>query len=207
MTILSMGWYATSLEGVPVGVLSGNDGCFVACRNEWEALGVKMGDPLFQVRGIVRRHDVRVLSSNHGLHGGMSARVMECLARFTPAAGVHSIGESFLDLTGFGSRDLIAYASEIRSTVQRWTGIPTCVGIGPTRTLAKLANHAAKKAMLDSFGVCGLSDAGCATACSRRSRSARCGASAERPLKSWPCSTSARSPICAPWVRGTRARR
>lgn len=146
------------LEGVPVGVLSNNDGCFVARSNELKAIGVKMGDPLFQVRDIVRRHNVRVLSSNYPLYGDMSARVMECLAGFTPAVEVYSIDESFLDLTGFAGRDLIAYAIEIRSTVRRWTGIPTCVGIGPTKTLAKLANFAAKKSLIDASGVCDLSD-------------------------------------------------
>ncbi|HYG86258.1 MAG TPA: Y-family DNA polymerase [Azospirillum sp.] len=147
------------LEGVPVGVLSNNDGCFVARSNELKALGVRMGDPLFQVRDIVRRHDVRVLSSNYALYGDMSARVMECLSRFTPAIETYSIDESFLDLTGFDGRDRIAYAHEIRCTVRRWTGISTCVGIGPTKTLAKLANHAAKKALIDGSGVCDLSDA------------------------------------------------
>lgn len=145
------------LEGVPVGVLSNNDGCFVARSNELKALGVKMGQPLFEVRDLVRRHRVRVLSSNYSLYGDMSARVMECLAGFTPAVEVYSIDESFLDLTGIG-RDLTAYATEIRSTVRRWTGIPTCVGIAPTKTLAKLANFAAKKALIDGSGVCDLSD-------------------------------------------------
>lgn len=147
------------LEGVPVGVLSNNDGCFVARSAELKALGVKMGDPLFQVRDIVRRHNVHVLSSNYALYGDMSARVMECLAGFAPAVEVYSIDESFLDLTGFDGHDLIAYATEIRSTIRRWTGIPTCIGIAPTKTLAKLANHAAKKALIDGSGVCDLSNA------------------------------------------------
>lgn len=146
------------LEGVPVGVLSNNDGCFVARSAELKALGVKMGQPLFEVRNLVKRHGIRVLSSNYTLYGDMSARVMECLARFTPAVEVYSIDESFLDLTGFDGRDLIAYATEIRSTVRRWTGIPTCVGIAPTKTLVKLANFAAKKALIDASGVCDLSD-------------------------------------------------
>lgn len=144
------------LIGVPVGVLSNNDGCFVARSNELKALGVAMGQPLFQVRDLVRRHNVRVLSSNYALYGDMSARVTDCLRGFSPALEVYSIDESFLDLTGFDGRDLPAYAREMRTRVQRWTGIPTCVGLAPTKTLAKLANHSAKKALVDGSGICDL---------------------------------------------------
>lgn len=149
--------FRPDLEGVPVGVLSNNDGCFVARSNELKALGVQMGQPLFEVRDLVRRHKVRVLSSNYALYGDLSVRVVACLRGFAPALEVYSIDESFLDLTGIGG-DRIAYAADIRATVKRWTGIPTCVGIGPTKTLAKLANHAAKKSLLDPSGVCDLSD-------------------------------------------------
>lgn len=148
------------LEGVPVGVLSNNDGCFVARSNELKALGVKMGQPLFEVRDLVRRHGVQVLSSNYELYGDMSRRVMDCLATFVPALEVYSIDESFLDLTGLDHVDLVVLGREIRDTVKRWTGIPVCVGIGgPTKTLAKLANHCAKKAILDTSGVADLRDA------------------------------------------------
>jgi DNA polymerase V len=148
------------LERVPVGVLSNNDGCFVARSNELKALGVKMGTPLFQVRDIVSRHQVRVLSSNYTLYGDMSSRVMECLSGFTPDVEVYSIDESFLDLSGLQGGDLPDYAREIKNTVKQWTGIPTCVGIAPTKTLAKLANFAAKKSLVDAGGVCDLSDIG-----------------------------------------------
>ena len=124
------------LEGVPVGILSNNDGCFVARSNELKSLGVKMGEPLFKVRDLIRRHNVRVLSSNYALYGDMSARVVDCLSTFTPSIEVYSIDESFLDFTGMDNRDLVQYGQEIRATVKRWTGIPTCVGIGPTKTLA-----------------------------------------------------------------------
>lgn len=150
--------FRPDLEGVPVGVLSNNDGCFVARSAELKALGVKMGQPLFEVRDLVRRHRVRVFSSNYTLYGDMSARVTECLRGFAPALEVYSIDESFLDLSGFGGRDLVAYGTEIRTTVRRWTGIPTCVGIAPSKTLAKLANFGAKKALIDDSGVCDLSD-------------------------------------------------
>ena len=144
------------LEAVPVGVLSNNDGCFVARSNELKSLGVKMGEPFFKVRDLIRRHNVRVLSSNYALYGDMSARVVDCLSHFTPDIEVYSIDESFLDFTGMENRDLIEYGQEIRATVLRWTGIPTCVGIGPTKTLAKLANVAAKKGFVDGTSVCDL---------------------------------------------------
>lgn len=145
------------LEGVPVGVLSNNDGCFVARSAELKALGVKMGQPLLQVRDIVRHHRVKVLSSNYTLYGDMSSRVVDVLGQHAPALEVYSIDESFLDLTGVPG-DLLAYGREIRATVRRWTGIPTCVGIAPSKTLAKLANFVAKKALTDDSGVCDLRD-------------------------------------------------
>lgn len=148
------------LDGVPVGVLSNNDGCFVARSNELKALGVKMGTPAFQVRDLIRQHRVRVLSSNYTLYGDMSARVLDTLREFSPDVDPYSIDESFIGLQGFEHLDLRDYGREIRSTVKAWTGIPTCVGIAPTRTLAKLANFAAKKALVDSSGVCDLSDPG-----------------------------------------------
>lgn len=151
--------FAPKLEGVPVGVLSNNDGCFVARSNELKALGVKMGQPLFEVRDLVKRNRVRVLSSNYTLYGDMSARVMECLAGFAPAVEVYSIDESFLDLSCFERRDVVGVCREVRDTVRRWTGIPVCVGIGgPTKTLSKLANFAAKKRLVDDSGVCDLRD-------------------------------------------------
>lgn len=147
------------LEGVPVGVLSNNDGCFVARSAELKALGVQMGQPFFEVRVLCRRHDVRVLSSNYALYGDMSRRVVDCLRRFVPDLKEYSIDEAFMDFSGFGDRDLPAFAQEIRRTVLRWTGIPTCVGIAGTKVQAKLANRAAKKSLLDDSGVADLRDA------------------------------------------------
>ncbi len=144
------------LVGVPVGVLSNNDGCFVARSEELKALGVKMGTPAFRVRDLIRRHRVRVLSSNYTLYGDMSRRVNAALSGFSPEVEIYSIDETFLGLAGFGARDLRAMARDMRATVSRWTGIPTCVGIGPTKTLAKLGNAAAKRN--PAFGgVCDLS--------------------------------------------------
>ncbi len=142
------------LEGVPVIVLSNNDGCAVARSDEAKALGIEMGAPLFQIRDIVSKHQVRVLSSNYELYGDMSTRVLATVRQFVPAEP-YSIDESFLDMTGVDN--LVDLGREIRTTVRRWTGIPTCVGIASTKTLAKLANRLAKKQPRFG-GVCNLSD-------------------------------------------------
>ncbi len=144
------------LEGVPVLVLSNNDGCCIARSQEVKALGVKMGAPAFTLRDLIARHGIRVFSSNYTLYGDMSRRVNAALSTLCPDAEIYSIDETFLGMAGFGRRDLPAVAQEMRGTVARWTGIPTCVGIGPTKTLAKLGNAAAKKN--PAFGgVCDLS--------------------------------------------------
>ncbi len=145
------------LEGVPVGVLSNNDGCFVARSAELKALGVAMGQPLFQVRDLVRQNQVRVLSSNYTLYGDMSSRVVDCLSTFSPRLENYSIDESFVDLDGIDG-DLTAYGQEMRRKVRKWTGLPTCVGVAGTKTLAKLANYLAKKRPAYS-SVCDLRDA------------------------------------------------
>jgi DNA polymerase V len=133
------------LEGKPVAVLSNNDGVVVARSNEVKALGVGMGVPVFKVRDILRKHRAVVLSSNYTLYGDMSQRMMAIIGQFSPRQEIYSIDESFIDLAGFGNFDLQAYGQEIRWRVRQWTGLPTCVGIAPTKTLAKLANHCAKK--------------------------------------------------------------
>src|SRR3712207_2705926 len=145
------------LEGVPVLVLSNNDGCCIARSAEVKALGIKMGAPAFTLRDLIARHGIRVFSSNYTLYGDMSRRVNAALSTLCPDAEIYSIDETFLGMAGFGRRDLPAVAQDMRGTVARWTGIPTCVGIGPTKTLAKLGNAAAKKC--EEFGgVCDLSD-------------------------------------------------
>lgn len=145
------------LEGVPVLVLSNNDGCAIARSQEVKALGIRMGEPAFKLRPLIRQHGIRVFSSNYVLYGDMSRRVNEVVHQFSPEIEIYSIDETFVDLSGFGQKDLWAYGQEMRATVKRWTGIPTCVGIGPTKTLAKLANAVAKKN--PTFGaVCDLSD-------------------------------------------------
>ncbi|MBF0267502.1 MAG: Y-family DNA polymerase [Alphaproteobacteria bacterium] len=136
-----------SLKGVPVVVLSNNDGCAVARSPEAKALGIPMGAPLFKIREIVAAHGVRVFSGNFELYGDMSRRVTEVLRGFTPELEVYSVDESFLAFPGFGGDEgkLLALGGEIRDRVARWTGISVGVGFGPTKTLAKLANYLAKK--------------------------------------------------------------
>jgi DNA polymerase V len=140
------------LEGKPVGVLSNNDGCIVARSNELKALGVKMGSPMHLLPPLIRRQTV-LLSSNYALYGDMSRRINEVLAEFSPHVEVYSIDESFVGFQGFEPGTLEERGQLLRQTVRQWTGIPVSVGFAPTRVLAKVANHAAKKN--DAFrGVC-----------------------------------------------------
>ena len=145
------------LTGVPVIVLSNNDGCAIARTSEAKALGIRMGEPYFKIRQLCRSKGVRVFSSNYALYGDMSARANTVYRQFAPDVEIYSIDESFLDLSDVRERDRVALARDLRSTVRQWTGLPTCVGIGPTKTLAKLANHIAKS-VPELGGVCDLSD-------------------------------------------------
>ncbi|RLA16512.1 MAG: DNA polymerase V subunit UmuC [Gammaproteobacteria bacterium] len=129
----------------PVAVLSNNDGCIVARSQEVKDLGIKMAVPVYQVQHLIKRHNICLFSSNYALYADMSERVMQCLEPYSPLIEVYSIDESFLDLTALCQHDSIAYAQQIKRTVYQATGIPVCVGMGPTKTLAKLANYAAKK--------------------------------------------------------------
>ena len=143
------------LEGRPTMVLSSNDGNIIARSPEAKAIGLKMGDPYFKVRELCARERVAALSSNYVLYGDMSRRVNAVYERFAPEVVVYSIDESFLDFSGLA--DPVGHARALRATVRQWTGIPTCVGLGPTKTLAKVANHLAKRTPALA-GVCDLSD-------------------------------------------------
>lgn len=134
-----------SLIGRPVVVLSNNDGCVIARSNEAKQLGIKMGDPYFQLRDLIRKHDVAVFSSNFVLYGDMSRRVMNLLKKFVPATEVYSIDESFLDFTGMDESKLDELGHEIARTVKQHTGIPVSIGIAPTKTLAKIASKLCKQ--------------------------------------------------------------
>jgi DNA polymerase V len=137
--------FRPSLNGKPVVVLSNNDGCVIARSEEAKALGIPMGLPAFQMRERFPGHTIETYSSNYALYGDMSARVMTILKQFSPEVEVYSIDEAFLNLAGFGNGNLNAYGHHIRHAVRQWTGIPLSVGIGATKTLAKLANRLAKR--------------------------------------------------------------
>ena len=104
-----------------------------------------MGAPIFKWKNFCKHHNITILSSNYPLYGDMSARVMTILEQFTPNVEVYSIDEAFIDLTGFDQRNFNEYGKSIRQRILKWTGIPTCVGIAPTKALCKVANKIARK--------------------------------------------------------------
>ena len=139
------------LERIPVVVLS-NDGCVVARSAKVKALGIPMGEPWFKLTGLARKHGIIALSSNYALYADMSNRIMSVMADFSPRQEVYSIDECFLDLEGMPG-DLTHTGQTIRQRIKQWVGVPVCVGIAATKTLAKLANHVAKK-YAQYKGVC-----------------------------------------------------
>ncbi|OEY92771.1 DNA-directed DNA polymerase [Acinetobacter proteolyticus] len=135
------------LENRPVVVLSNNDGCVVSRSYEAKQLGIRMAVPMFQIEEIIQRHQVQVFSSNYALYAEMSRRFMNILASFVDPCEqeVYSIDECFLELTAYQhSYDLTEYAHQILDTVKNWLGLPCCIGIGYSKTQAKLANNLAK---------------------------------------------------------------
>ena len=137
--------FRPDLQGCPVVVLSNNDGCAIARSNEAKALGIKMGAAWFQIQHFEKSHGLVALSANFPLYGDMSDRMMGTAAGLGPRQEIYSIDESFVSLDGVRG-DLTARAWAIRERILQWVGIPCCVGIAPTKTLAKLANHIAKTA-------------------------------------------------------------
>ena len=143
-----------TLKDKPVVVLSNNDGCVVARSAEVKALGIPMGVPWFKIQQEARRYGIVAFSSNYALYADMSNRVVEILASYSPNIEVYSIDESFLELSGFERYGYHDYGQTIRQQIANWLGLAVCVGIGPTKTLAKLANHCAKKQLAGDQGVC-----------------------------------------------------
>lgn len=134
-----------SLNHRPVIVLSNNDGCVIARSNEAKELGIKMGQPLYQLREIIRTNNVALFSSNYQLYGDMSHRVMQTLRQLAPAIEAYSIDEAFLSFHGLDTETLHERGQEIVRIVTRNTGIPVSLGIAPTKTLAKVASKLCKK--------------------------------------------------------------
>ncbi|MFI8146025.1 DNA polymerase thumb domain-containing protein [Acinetobacter sp. ABJ_C5_2] len=150
--------FRPELNNRPVIVLSNNDGCAVARSQEAKDLGIKMGVPLFQIRDIVERHNVIVLSSNYTVYAEMSRRFMNILRTYVTESEqeVYSIDECFLDLTAYlNNYDLTAYCQHMKARIWQWIGLPVCIGIGRSKTEAKIANHIAKKNKA-FYGVCNL---------------------------------------------------
>ena len=137
--------FRPALNGKPVVVLSNNDGACIARSNEAKDLGVKMAQPWFEVRHLERSAGLIALSANFELYGDMSSRMMTLAAAYAPRQEIYSIDECFLDFDGMQG-DRVAIGHALRRHVLKWIGLPTSVGFGPTKTLAKLANHVAKMA-------------------------------------------------------------
>ncbi|MDX2050333.1 MAG: Y-family DNA polymerase [Rickettsiaceae bacterium] len=141
--------FKPSLEGKPVVVLSNNDGCIISRSNEAKKLGLKF-DPYFKVKDLCKKNNVHVFSANFPLYGDMSSRVMSVLHNYSPLVEIYSIDEAFIDLSHIEISNIDQYAKEIRSVILKYTGIPVSIGIGQTKTLAKIAQNFAKK---HPFGI------------------------------------------------------
>ena len=151
--------FRPDLKGRPVVVLSNNDGCVIARNAEAKRAGVKMGDPYFKQKDLFRRYGVVCFSSNYELYADMSSRVMSTLEAMSPRCEIYSIDEAFCDLTGVRNcRVLQEFGQELKDAVYQNTGLEVGVGIAQTKTLAKLANHAAKKWLRQTGGVVDLSN-------------------------------------------------
>jgi DNA polymerase V len=140
-----------SLANQPVIVLSNNDGCVVARSQEVKDLGIPMGQPVFKIKNLIEKHKIKVFSSNYELYGDMSHRVMTVLGNFATELEIYSIDEAFLHLAGFIKP--MEHCQQIKKIIQQWTGLPVSIGIGNTKTLAKVANHYAKKNKLGVFDL------------------------------------------------------
>ena len=133
------------INNKPVVVLSNNDGCVISRSTEAKKIGIKMGEPYFKVKELVKKNNVHIFSSNYALYGDISRRVMKTLKSFSDKIEIYSIDEAFVDLSHVEEKEIENYGKEIRERILKWTGIPTSVGIANTKTLSKVANHIAKK--------------------------------------------------------------
>jgi DNA polymerase V len=133
------------IKNKPVVVLSNNDGCVISRSTEAKRIGIRMGEPYFKVKELVRKNNVHIFSSNYALYGDISRRVMKTLKSFSDKIEIYSIDEAFVDLSHVEDKEIENYGKQIRDRILKWTGIPTSVGIAKTKTLSKVANHIAKK--------------------------------------------------------------
>lgn len=150
--------FRPDLHNKPIVVLSNNDGCIIARSNETKALGIKMGEPFFKVKAFCKQHHVHVFSSNYTLYGDLSDRVMAVIQASWPQTEIYSIDEAFLHISTLPCKELPAFSRDLQKKILRHTGIPTSIGIGKTKTLAKLANYVAKKQLrIPVFDITGKS--------------------------------------------------
>jgi len=133
------------INNKPTVVLSNNDGCVISRSTEAKKIGIKMGEPYFKVKELVKKNNVHIFSSNYALYGDISRRVMKTLKSFSDKIEIYSIDEAFVDLSHVEEKEVENYGKQIRERILKWTGIPTSVGISNTKTLSKVANHMAKK--------------------------------------------------------------
>lgn len=137
--------FRPDLIAKPIVILSNNDGCVIARSNEAKALGIKMGEPFFQIKALCKQHKIHVFSSNYALYGDLSYRVMSVIQDAWPEVEIYSIDEAFLNLSSLPGHLQEIFCVQLQKKILKITGIPTSIGIGPTKTLAKIANHLCKK--------------------------------------------------------------
>ncbi|PWA05165.1 Y-family DNA polymerase [Flavobacterium psychrotolerans] len=145
--------FQPEFNGKPVAILSNNDGCVISRSNEAKAIGVPMGAPLFKIKELVKEKNVKIFSSNYALYGDLSNRVMNILGQFTPNLEIYSIDEAFLNFKGIPIPDYHDYGIQMKTRVQKWVGIPVCIGFAETKVLSKVANKIAKKFQEKTSGV------------------------------------------------------
>ncbi|CAM4001898.1 Y-family DNA polymerase [Flavobacterium sinopsychrotolerans] len=145
--------FQPKFNGKPVAILSNNDGCVISRSNEAKSVGVAMGVPAFQIKELAKEKNIQIFSSNYALYGDLSNRVMAILAQFTPNVEIYSIDEAFLNFDGLTISDYHDYGIQMKTRVQKWVGIPVCIGFAPTKALSKVANKIAKKFQDRTQGV------------------------------------------------------
>jgi DNA polymerase V len=142
-----------NLRNKPIAILSNNDGCVISRSDEAKSIGLPMGAPVFKWEKFCKENNIQVFSSNYPLYGDMSSRVMKILDQFSPDVEVYSIDEAFLEFKNFGDYDFKDYGNQMRKRILKWTGIPTSVGIAPTKALTKVAGKIARKFPKETKGV------------------------------------------------------
>jgi len=145
--------FQPQFRNTPIAILSNNDGCVIARSDEAKKLGLPMGAPAFKYKLFFKENNIQVFSSNYPLYGDMSSRVMSILKQFSPDVEVYSIDEAFLELNTLENENLNILGNEMRNRILQWTGLPTCVGIAPTKALSKVANKIARKFPKETGGT------------------------------------------------------